>query len=88
MVNFGEIRGRLFCPYARVVASVALGVGSVISSTVLPTDCSAREALSILKERYQVLGLFGKSGSSETTTLLSFLAQFLGGSQVYLVDGK
>lgn len=48
-----------------------------------------QKGLEVDFERSPGLGLFGRSGSGKTTTLLFFLAQFLaGGSQVYLVDGK
>lgn len=65
-----------------------LDVGSVISSTV-PFKIVLQKGLIVDFEKSPGLGLFGKSGAGKTTTLLSFLAQFLaGGSQVYLVDGK
>ena len=65
-----------------------LDVGSVISSAV-PFKIVLQKGLAVDFEKSPGLGLFGKSGSGKTTTLLSFLAQFLaGGSQVYLVDGK
>lgn len=65
-----------------------LDVTSVISSAV-PFKIVLQKGLTVDFEKSPGLGLFGKSGSGKTTTLLSFLAQFLaGGSQVYLVDGK
>lgn len=65
-----------------------LDVTSVISSTV-PFKIVLQKGLIVDFEKSPGLGLFGKSGAGKTTTLLSFLAQFLaGGSQVYLVDGK
>lgn len=65
-----------------------LDVTSVISSTV-PFKIVLQKGLVVDFEKSPGLGLFGKSGSGKTTTLLAFLAQFLaGGSQVYLVDGK
>lgn len=65
-----------------------LDVGSVISSAV-PFKIVLQKGLVVDFEKSPGLGLFGKSGAGKTTTLLSFLAQFLaGGSQVYLVDGK
>lgn len=65
-----------------------LDVGSVISSAV-PFKIVLQKGLIVDFEKSPGLGLFGKSGAGKTTTLLSFLAQFLaGGSQVYLVDGK
>ena len=71
-----------------VASDKRLDVGSVISSTV-PFKIVLQKGLTVDFEKSPGLGLFGKSGSGKTTTLLSFLAQFLaGGSQVYLVDGK
>ena len=65
-----------------------LDVVSVISSAV-PFKIVLQKGLTVDFEKSPGLGLFGRSGSGKTTTLLSFLAQFLaGGSQVYLVDGK
>lgn len=65
-----------------------LDVTSVISSAV-PFKIVLQKGLIVDFEKSPGLGLFGKSGAGKTTTLLSFLAQFLaGGSQVYLVDGK
>lgn len=65
-----------------------LDVTSVISSAV-PFKIVLQKSLTVDFEKSPGLGLFGRSGSGKTTTLLSFLAQFLaGGSQVYLVDGK
>lgn len=65
-----------------------LDVTSVISSAV-PFKIVLQKGLVVDFEKSPGLGLFGKSGAGKTTTLLSFLAQFLaGGSQVYLVDGK
>ena len=65
-----------------------LDVTSVISSAV-PFKIVLQKGLAVDFEKSPGLGLFGKSGAGKTTTLLSFLAQFLaGGSQVYLVDGK
>lgn len=71
-----------------VASDKRLDVGSVISSTV-PFKIVLQKGLAVDFEKSPGLGLFGKSGAGKTTTLLSFLAQFLaGGSQVYLVDGK
>ena len=71
-----------------VASDKRLDVGSVISSTV-PFKIVLQKGLTVDFEKSPGLGLFGRSGSGKTTTLLSFLAQFLaGGSQVYLVDGK
>lgn len=71
-----------------VASDKRLDVGSVISSTV-PFKIVLQKGLTVDFEKSPGLGLFGKSGAGKTTTLLSFLAQFLaGGSQVYLVDGK
>lgn len=71
-----------------VASDKRLDVGSVISSTV-PFKIVLQKGLVVDFEKSPGLGLFGKSGAGKTTTLLSFLAQFLaGGSQVYLVDGK
>ena len=71
-----------------VASDKRLDVGSVISSTV-PFKIVLQKGLIVDFEKSPGLGLFGKSGAGKTTTLLSFLAQFLaGGSQVYLVDGK
>lgn len=65
-----------------------LDVTSVISSAE-PFKIVLQKGLIVDFEKSPGLGLFGKSGAGKTTTLLSFLAQFLaGGSQVYLVDGK
>lgn len=65
-----------------------LDVTSVISSAV-PFKIVLQKGLIVDFEKSPGLGLFGKSGAGKTTTLISFLAQFLaGGSQVYLVDGK
>lgn len=71
-----------------VASDKRLDVASVISSTV-PFKIVLQKGLTVDFEKSPGLGLFGKSGSGKTTTLLAFLAQFLaGGSQVYLVDGK
>lgn len=71
-----------------VASDKCLDVTSVISSTV-PFKIVLQKGLAVDFEKSPGLGLFGKSGAGKTTTLLSFLAQFLaGGSQVYLVDGK
>lgn len=71
-----------------VASDKRLDVTSVISSAV-PFKIVLQKGLVVDFEKSPGLGLFGKSGSGKTTTLLSFLAQFLaGGSQVYLVDGK
>lgn len=71
-----------------VASDKCLDVTSVISSAV-PFKIVLQKGLIVDFEKSPGLGLFGKSGSGKTTTLLSFLAQFLaGGSQVYLVDGK
>lgn len=71
-----------------VASDKRLDVTSVISSTV-PFKIVLQKGLIVDFEKSPGLGLFGKSGAGKTTTLLSFLAQFLaGGSQVYLVDGK
>ena len=71
-----------------VASDKRLDVTSVISSTV-PFKIVLQKGLTVDFEKSPGLGLFGKSGAGKTTTLLSFLAQFLaGGSQVYLVDGK
>jgi hypothetical protein len=71
-----------------VASDKRLDVGSVISSTV-PFKIVLQKGLTVDFEKSPGLGLFGKSGAGKTTTLLSFLPQFLaGGSQVYLVDGK
>lgn len=71
-----------------VASDKRLDVTSVISSTV-PFKIVLQKDLTVDFEKSPGLGLFGKSGAGKTTTLLSFLAQFLaGGSQVYLVDGK
>lgn len=71
-----------------IASDKRLDVGSVISSTV-PFKIVLQKGLVVDFEKSPGLGLFGRSGSGKTTTLLSFLAQFLaGGSQVYLVDGK
>lgn len=48
-----------------------------------------QKGLEVDFERSPGLGLFGRSGSGKTTTLLAFLFQFLqNGSQVCLIDGK
>ena len=71
-----------------VASDKRLDVGSVVSSAV-PFQIILQKGLTVDFEKSPGLGLFGRSGSGKTTTLLSFLAQFLaGGSQVYLVDGK
>lgn len=71
-----------------VASDKRLDVTSVISSAV-PFKIVLQKGLAVDFEKSPGLGLFGRSGSGKTTTLLSFLAQFLaGGSQVYLVDGK
>ena len=71
-----------------VASDKCLDVTSVISSAV-PFKIVLQKGLIVDFEKSPGLGLFGKSGSGKTTTLLAFLAQFLaGGSQVYLVDGK
>lgn len=71
-----------------VASDKRLDVGSVVSSAV-PFQIVLQKGLAVDFEKSPGLGLFGRSGSGKTTTLLSFLAQFLaGGSQVYLVDGK
>lgn len=71
-----------------VASDKCLDVTSVISSAV-PFKIVLQKGLIVDFEKSPGLGLFGKSGSGKTTTLISFLAQFLaGGSQVYLVDGK
>lgn len=71
-----------------VASDKRLDVTSVISSAV-PFKIVLQKGLVVDFEKSPGLGLFGKSGAGKTTTLLSFLAQFLaGGSQVYLVDGK
>ena len=71
-----------------VASDKRLDVTSVISSAV-PFKIVLQKGLTVDFEKSPGLGLFGRSGSGKTTTLLSFLAQFLaGGSQVYLVDGK
>ena len=71
-----------------VASDKCLDVTSVISSTV-PFKIVLQKGLTVDFEKSPGLGLFGKSGSGKTTSLLAFLAQFLaGGSQVYLVDGK
>ena len=71
-----------------VATDKRLDVTSVISSAV-PFKIVLQKGLIVDFEKSPGLGLFGKSGAGKTTTLLSFLAQFLaGGSQVYLVDGK
>ena len=71
-----------------VASDKRLDVTSVISSTV-PFKIVLQKGLTVDFEKSPGLGLFGKSGAGKTTTLLTFLAQFLaGGSQVYLVDGK
>lgn len=71
-----------------VASDKRLDVTSVISSAV-PFKIVLQKGLTVDFEKSPGLGLFGKSGAGKTTTLLSFLAEFLaGGSQVYLVDGK
>ena len=71
-----------------VASDKRLDVTSVISSAV-PFKIVLQKGLVVDFEKSPGLGLFGKSGAGKTTTLLSFLSQFLaGGSQVYLVDGK
>lgn len=71
-----------------VASDKRLDVTSVISSAV-PFKIVLQKGLVVDFEKSPGLGLFGRSGSGKTTTLLFFLAQFLaGGSQVYLVDGK
>ena len=71
-----------------VASDKRLDVTSVISSAV-PFKIVLQKGLIVDFEKSPGLGLFGKSGAGKTTTLLTFLAQFLaGGSQVYLVDGK
>ena len=71
-----------------IASDKRLDVTSVISSAV-PFKIVLQKGLIVDFEKSPGLGLFGKSGAGKTTTLLSFLAQFLaGGSQVYLVDGK
>lgn len=71
-----------------VASDKRLDVTSVISSAV-PFKIVLQKGLVVDFEKSPGLGLFGRSGSGKTTTLLSLLAQFLaGGSQVYLVDGK
>jgi hypothetical protein len=48
-----------------------------------------QKGLEVDFERTPGLGLFGRSGSGKTTTLLAFLFQFLrNGAQIYLIDGK
>lgn len=48
-----------------------------------------QKGLEVDFERSPGLGLFGRSGSGKTTTLLAFLFQFLqSGAQVCLIDGK
>lgn len=71
-----------------IASDKRLDVTSVISSAV-PFKIVLQKGLNVDFEKSPGLGLFGKSGAGKTTTLLSFLVQFLaGGSQVYLVDGK
>lgn len=90
VVNFWREPGGVYSVFVLedVASDKRLDVGSVISSTV-PFKIVLQKGLTIDFEKSPGLGLFGRSGSGKTTTLLSFLAQFLaGGSQVYLVDGK
>lgn len=48
-----------------------------------------QKGLEVDFERTPGLGLFGRSGSGKTTTLLAFLFQFLrNGAQICLIDGK
>jgi len=48
-----------------------------------------QKGLEVDFERSPGLGLFGRSGSGKTTTLLAFLFQFLrNGAQICLIDGK
>jgi hypothetical protein len=48
-----------------------------------------QKGLEVDFERAPGLGLFGRSGSGKTTTLLAFLFQFLrNGAQIILIDGK
>jgi hypothetical protein len=48
-----------------------------------------QKGLKVDFERSPGLGLFGRSGSGKTTTLLAFLFQFLrNGAQICLIDGK
>ena len=90
MVDFWREPGGVYSVFMLedVASDKRLDVGSVISSTV-PFKIVLQKGLTVDFEKSPGLGLFGKSGAGKTTTLLSFLAQFLaGGSQVYLVDGK
>ena len=90
VVDFWREPGGVYSVFvlADVASDKRLDVTSVISSAV-PFKIVLQKDLTVDFEKSPGLGLFGKSGAGKTTTLLSFLAQFLaGGSQVYLVDGK
>lgn len=90
VVDFWREPGGVYSVFVleEVASDKRLDVTSVISSAV-PFKIVLQKGLVVDFEKSPGLGLFGKSGAGKTTTLLSFLAQFLaGGSQVYLVDGK
>ena len=90
VVDFWREPGGVYSVFIleNVASDKRLDVTSVISSAV-PFKIVLQKGLIVDFEKSPGLGLFGKSGSGKTTTLLFFLAQFLaGGSQVYLVDGK
>lgn len=90
VVDFWREPGGVYSVFIleNVASDKRLDVTSVISSAV-PFKIVLQKGLVVDFEKSPGLGLFGKSGAGKTTTLLSFLAQFLaGGSQVYLVDGK
>lgn len=90
VVDFWREPGGVYSVFIleNVASDKRLDVTSVISSAV-PFKIVLQKGLIVDFEKSPGLGLFGKSGAGKTTTLLSFLAQFLaGGSQVYLVDGK
>ena len=90
VVDFWREPGGVYSVFIleNVASDKRLDVTSVISSAV-PFKIVLQKGLIVDFEKSPGLGLFGRSGSGKTTTLLFFLAQFLaGGSQVYLVDGK
>ena len=90
VVDFWREPGGVYSVFIleNVASDKRLDVTSVISSAV-PFKIVLQKGLIVDFEKSPGLGLFGKSGAGKTTTLLSFLSQFLaGGSQVYLVDGK
>lgn len=90
VVDFWREPGGVYSVFIleNVASDKRLDVTSVISSAV-PFKIVLQKGLIVDFEKSPGLGLFGKSGAGKTTTLLSFLAEFLaGGSQVYLVDGK